>query len=96
MFAANAPAPGTLVYNKKKYEKVKIYRKTKNCEKLRKNKTAVFGLFLLINGSKFYGLILVCRVTRAVKIAVLDSLSMNSLFETLEFLWVAVERPARI
>ncbi|KAI2802362.1 hypothetical protein BLOT_009807 [Blomia tropicalis] len=47
----------------------------------------VFGPLKLRNGKKCYGLMVVCRATRAVRIRVLEDLSKTSLYDTMMSLW---------
>ncbi|KAI2798411.1 H/ACA snoRNP pseudouridylase subunit [Blomia tropicalis] len=58
--------------------------------------TDVFGPLKLRNGSKCYGLIVICRTSKAIKLIVLPSLSGPDLWTGLETVWNQVGWPRRI
>ncbi|KAI2810783.1 hypothetical protein BLOT_001948 [Blomia tropicalis] len=58
--------------------------------------TDVFRPMKLRNGSKCYGLIVICRTSKAIKLIVLPSLSGSDLWTALEMVWNQVGWPRRI
>ncbi|KAI2801953.1 hypothetical protein BLOT_009774 [Blomia tropicalis] len=58
--------------------------------------TDMFGPLILANGSKCYGVIVVCRSTKAAKLFVIENQSEEALYSALSSIWGQVGWPIRI
>ena len=55
-----------------------------------------FGPLTIANGKKCYGIVIMCRTTKAVKVSVLENLSENSLYDTLRTVWNQIGYPTEV